>query len=194
MAAYLGLTSESRGEYHEKGSKFLAFAYPILDSQEALGHVDTLRKAHPRARHVCYAYTLGSNHLEWRVQDDGEPNGSAGLPILNQLKSANLSFVLLAVVRYFGGTKLGLPGLVNAYKSAAKDAIEHSTTAIIHEHCTLSFTITYALSPKVFGFVKKNGAIIVDSQIGETCTFTLDIIKDEKDTYLEFLSSLGIPV
>lgn len=194
MAAYLGISSESSGEYHEKGSKFLAYAFPVSDSGQAQQHVEAIRRAHPKARHVCYAYILAANQMEWRAHDDGEPNGSAGLPILNQLKSANLSFALVVVARYFGGTKLGLPGLVTAYKTAAKNALEQCTPTWMHERCAFSFTCSYDHNPKIFGFVKKNGGEIKESELGEICTFTLEIIKDEKDKYLDFLSSLGIAV
>lgn len=121
---YHSLARQSEGLYKEKGSKFLAFAYPVKTQEEIDAHLGDLRKAYYDARHVCYAWRLGPKGQPFRAADDGEPSHSAGDPILNELRSFELSDALVAVVRYFGGTKLGVGGLIRAYGTAAREAIE----------------------------------------------------------------------
>lgn len=116
--------------FKDKGSKFQAFAYPVKTEAEVKDCLQSLRKAHPKANHHCYAYRLGAGKLNARSNDDGEPSGTAGKPILNQIQSQDLTDILIVVVRYFGGTLLGVSGLINAYKTAAAEAIK---TAIIIE-------------------------------------------------------------
>lgn len=118
------LTSISEGIYKEKGSKFLAFAMPITSKEEVKKIVNRYKKEHHKAKHVCFAYRMGQ---DIRANDNGEPSGTAGRPILRQIDAANLDNVLVVVVRYFGGTLLGTGGLINAYKCAAQDAIKNSS-------------------------------------------------------------------
>ena len=126
---YLSIHQTSEGEYKEKGSKFLAFAIPCQSEMEAKDYLTELRKAHPNACHVCYAWRFGhlANTYQDRYSDDGEPSSSAGKPIFGQILSAGLTNILIAVVRYYGGTKLGVGGLINAYRSSAKAAIDEAT-------------------------------------------------------------------
>lgn len=123
MDVYLTLSGEGEAVYTEKRSKFLAFAYPISHEEEAKQHVAALKKQFYDARHICFAYVLGYDGATTRSNDDGEPSGSAGRPILGAIRSAGLTFTLVAVVRYFGGVKLGTGGLVVAYKTAATEAL-----------------------------------------------------------------------
>ncbi len=123
---YKTIEEPSTGIYKEKGSKFLAFAYPVKSDSEIKPVIEELKKKYFDARHHCYAYILGYDKSAWRVNDDGEPSGTAGKPIYGQLQSFDLTNVLLVVVRYFGGVKLGVSGLINAYKSAAKDSLENA--------------------------------------------------------------------
>lgn len=120
---YLTIVSPSEGIYKEKGSKFLAFAYPAGSQEEIKNILDGIRKEHHEARHHCYAWMLGKERTNWRANDDGEPSGTGGRPILGQINSHNLTNILIVVSRYFGGTLLGVSGLINAYKTAAADAI-----------------------------------------------------------------------
>jgi len=120
---YLTIKEQAKGIYKEKGSKFLAFAYPVDSEDEALNIIDNLRKEYFDAKHHCYAYSLGAKQKYYQTHDDGEPRHTAGDPILNQIRSFNVSDVLVIVVRYFGGTKLGKSGLIDAYKSATKEAL-----------------------------------------------------------------------
>ncbi|BDD11119.1 hypothetical protein FUAX_35510 [Fulvitalea axinellae] len=122
---YLTLAGESEGLYKEKGSKFLAYAYPVETEEEIKEKVEALRKRYYDARHHCYAWVLGKDQKRFRANDDGEPGHSAGDPILGQIRSFDLTNTLIVVVRYFGGTKLGVPGLVHAYKVSAAEAIEN---------------------------------------------------------------------
>lgn len=120
---YNMISGPSTGEFKDRGSKFLAYAFPVHTEDEVKIHLQELRKKHYDARHHVYAYIIGPDKASWRANDDGEPSGSSGKPIHGQLLSFDLTNTLIVVVRYFGGTKLGIPGLINAYRSAAKDAI-----------------------------------------------------------------------
>ena len=124
---YKTIAAPSEGLYKEKGSKFLAFAYPVRNLDEVKAHLEQLRKDYFDARHHCYAYILGPCKDAFRANDDGEPSGTGGRPIHGQLLSADLTDTLIVVVRYFGGILLGASGLANAYKAAARDAIDHAT-------------------------------------------------------------------
>ncbi len=123
---YRMLSQPSTGEFKDRGSKFLAYAFPVRSADEVKIRLEELRKKHYDARHHVYAYIFGVDKANWRANDDGEPSGSSGKPIHGQLLSFDLTNTLIVVVRYFGGTKLGIPGLINAYRSAAKDAIEQA--------------------------------------------------------------------
>lgn len=120
---YKSIAEPSRGLFRDNGSRFLAFAWPVESEEEVKQIVASLRKEYHDARHHCYAYRLGKDGQFWRANDDGEPSGSAGRPILGQIDSAGLSDVLVVVVRYFGGIKLGIPGLIRAYKTSTSDAL-----------------------------------------------------------------------
>jgi uncharacterized YigZ family protein len=123
---YRTIVSPSKGIYKEKGSRFLSLAVPVSEPDEIKPIIDKLRKEHHEARHHCYAYMLGYERLVWRVNDDGEPSGTAGRPILGQINSSGLTNIVIVVSRYFGGTLLGVSGLINAYRTAAASAIENS--------------------------------------------------------------------
>lgn len=120
---YKSIAEPSRGLFRDNGSRFLAFAWPVESEEEVKQIVSSLRKEYHDARHHCYAYRLGKDGQLWRANDDGEPSGSAGRPILGQIDSAGLSDVLVVVVRYFGGIKLGIPGLIRAYKTSTSEAL-----------------------------------------------------------------------
>lgn len=138
---YLTLASPAQGLYKEKGSKFLAFAYPVETEQEIKEIIEKLRKEYYDARHHCYAYVLGARQEIYRANDDGEPSSTAGKPIHGQILSYGLTNVLVVVVRYFGGTKLGTSGLINAYKTATNDALGQARTIekIVMRQYELSF-------------------------------------------------------
>lgn len=134
---YTSIASPSRGLYKDQGSRFISFAFPVETELQVKELVDSLKKEYHDARHHCYAYRLGLDGSKYRMNDDGEPSSTAGRPIMSQIDSAGLSDVLIVVVRYFGGIKLGVPGLIKAYKTAAQDALSQArkiekTEAVIY--------------------------------------------------------------
>lgn len=157
---YCTIESSSIAEFKDRGSRFIAYAFPIDDIasfKEKLAH---LKKEHPKAAHHCFAYRLGLGGLAYRVSDDGEPSGSAGRPILGQIDSKQLTNVLVVVVRYFGGTLLGVPGLINAYKTCTAQALEN--TAIIQKPVLVDFRVQfdYTQMNEVMRVLKKYGCRI----------------------------------
>ena len=179
MDTYQTIAASSEGIYKEKGSKFLAFAYPIFSEDEFKTHLVQLKKDYHDARHHCYAFKLGLTENEYRYSDDGEPNNSAGKPIYGQILSKNITNVGIIVVRYFGGTKLGVGGLVTAYKEAATDALNN---AIIIEQTVNNFyqiTFDYPVMSEVMNFIKKH-ELIVSKQIFENnCLIEFSIRQTE---------------
>lgn len=147
MDSYKTIKSASEGLFKDKGSKFLAYAYPFKNESELKNIIEPLRKEHFKAVHFCYAYRIGLDKNDFRVNDDGEPSGSAGRPILNVLLSKEITNILVVVVRYWGGTLLGVPGLINAYKSATEEAIANAE--IIEKTVNNIYQIT-------FGYVQMN--------------------------------------
>ena len=126
--SYIGIADVSEGLYKDKGSRFIAYAYPVVSEEDVKPLVDALKKEHHAARHHCYAYRIGMDGSVFRANDDGEPSGTAGRQILGAIDSAGLSDVLVVVVRYFGGILLGVPGLIRAYREAAADALANAVT------------------------------------------------------------------
>jgi uncharacterized YigZ family protein len=171
--SYLTIAKPAEGLYKDKGSKFISWAYPVKDLEEIKSHLASLKEAHPKARHICYGYRLGFTQEEARSNDDGEPSGSAGKPILNTILSHNVHYVLVAVVRYFGGTLLGVPGLIHAYKEGAIDAL---AKAEIYEKEPMEFLtvqFSYAQMNEVMKIVKKFPIQILDQEVNNTCTYQL---------------------
>lgn len=154
---YHTIISPSQGLYKEKGSKFLAFAFPVTSVEEVKQHLDRLRKEYFDARHHCYAYVLGPTKEAYRVNDDGEPSGTGGRPIHGQLQSADLTNTLIVVVRYFGGILLGASGLANAYKAAARDAINNATIVEKTIDVTYRLFFEYPLMNEVMRILKEQG-------------------------------------
>lgn len=151
---YKTLAAPSEGLYKEKGSKFLAFAYPVRTLDEVKAHLERLRKDYFDARHHCYAYILGPRKDTFRANDDGEPSGTGGRPIHGQLLSADLTDTLVVVVRYFGGILLGASGLANAYKTAARDAIDHATIVERTIDCRYRLSFAYEAMNDVMRILK----------------------------------------
>lgn len=153
---FLTLQSPSEGNHTDRGSKFLAFAHPVQNEQEAQFVLQTIKKQHPKARHYCTALRLFSNGTLERFNDDGEPSGSAGRPMMGQLIKNNLTNVFLVVVRYFGGTKLGIPGLIEAYKSSAAQAISNGTIIEKQIMVIIKLTMAYEDFPAFLNFCIQN--------------------------------------
>lgn len=190
---YYTINSKQIGEgyYTEKRSKFLAFACHVETVEEAMKLVSEYRKKYYDARHCCYAYMVGSEHDEFRANDDGEPSSTAGKPILGQINSHNLTNILVCVVRYFGGVKLGTGGLIVAYRTAADDAIEH---AIIEERIveeSVSYQFTYPMMNGVMKIVKEMQPRIVSQNFDNDCSIVLAIRKSKASELKNRLEQLA---
>ena len=169
------IAAPSEGTYTEKRSKFLAFAFPVSTVEEVKELVDAHTKKYYDARHVCYAYMLGHERLVFRANDNGEPSGTAGKPILGQINSNELTDILIIVVRYFGGVKLGTSGLIQAYKAAAAEAIAAATIVekTVDEQITVAFE--YTLMNQVMRVVKEVEPAILSQTFDNDCQMTLAI-------------------
>ena len=175
------------GEFKSLNSKFIAYLFPF-DSKEKLTPILTqLKKEHPKARHWCYAYRIGYDNEEFRANDDGEPNGTAGKPILNQLYSHEVKNALIVVVRYFGGTKLGVPGLIEAYKEAAHDALKKANFIFENEKFEINITMSMSKYYQSMPYIKKNNITIILEEM-DTNAIHL-VVKGSKEA-LDGLESL----
>lgn len=192
---FLTISDISEGLYKEKGSKFLAFAIPVTDVEEVKEHISDFRKMYHDARHVCYAYMLGSEAKEFRANDDGEPSGTAGRPILGIIQSNNLTNVLIVVVRYFGGTKLGTSGLINAYKEASADAVQNNQIVEKTVDEMVKIRFEYPFMNDVMRIVKEESPTIVEQSFDMDCFMSLQIRKRDMPklrSRLEKVESLDV--
>ena len=179
----------------EKQSKFYGYAFPISDIESVKFSIDSLKKMHHSARHFCYAYQIGVQDLVYRVNDDGEPRNSAGTPIYGQIQSFELTNILIVVVRYFGGTKLGIGGLVSAYKECAKLTIESNTIIIKEITIKVQIKFDYLLMNKVMRVIKENNLKILNQQMDTSCVFELLTTKQNNDIVCDqFNRHLGIVI
>ena len=171
----------AEGFYKEKGSKFHSYAYAVWSVEEVEEKLEEIKKLHPKARHICYAYRLRPVDQQFRVNDDGEPSGTAGKPIFNQIMSAELHVILVGVVRYFGGTKLGASGLIRAYKTAAEDAIQQLETVEKYDTLPYQINFEYGMMGDLMNVLKQLKIELMDKQ------FNLKphlIVEFRKSTYL----------
>ena len=178
MAEYLTIAAPAEAQYTEKRSRFLAFALPVRDAAEARAAVADLQRRYHDARHVCWAYMLGSARTDFLSNDNGEPSGTAGKPILGQINSLGLTDVLVAVVRYFGGIKLGTSGLIVAYRTAARMALEAAPAVVRHDMARITFHFPYAAMNDAMKLTRDFDVTVVDRQFDNTCRMTLDIDAD----------------
>ena len=187
---YRTIKGPAEGLYKEKGSKFLAFAFPVRSTDEVKQHLEALRKEYFDARHHCYAYILGPSKDVYRVNDDGEPSGTGGRPIHGQLLSADLTDTLIVVVRYFGGVLLGASGLANAYKTAARDAIEHSE--IVEKTIDVRYRLQfeYVLMNDVMRIVKEFGLTPMNQDYNLDCRFELSVRQSQSVRLYDALAKL----
>ena len=188
--SYLTITKPSEGIYKEKGSKFIAFAYPVFSEEEFKEHIQQLKKDYHDARHHCYAFRLGADHNAYRYSDDGEPSSTAGKPIFGQIQSFELTNIAIVVVRYFGGTKLGVGGLITAYKAAAQDAIKNA--AIIERTVDNFYKIEfeYDIMSEVMNFVKQNQLEVTSQNLEEKGTIFFRIRQSNADLTLDQLKKI----
>ena len=173
IATYKTIASVAQAEFKDKGSRFISFAYPIRVEEEAKRYVSTLREKHYKAKHWCYAYRLGVYGTRFRANDDGEPAGSAGRPILGQIDSAGLTDVLIIVVRYFGGTLLGVSGLIHAYKTAAAEVLSIAEVIEKNIEKTVWLRCEYAYLNEVIRITRQNRGSIIKQDLQLDCKLTV---------------------
>lgn len=188
---YLTIQDKSEGIYTEKRSKFLAFAHPVETIEEIKDLLTDYKKKYYDARHVCYAYMLGPERTDFRVNDDGEPSSTAGKPILGQINSRELTNILVVVIRYFGGVKLGTSGLIVAYREAAAEALSAATVIEKTIEETVTFTFPYVMMNSVMRVVKELNPRIVEQKYDETCIITLAIKRSMAPMLEERLNKLA---
>ena len=190
---YKTIVEETIGEgyYTEKRSKFLAFAHHIESVDEAKELVIAYRKQYYDARHCCYAYMLGTEQKAFRANDDGEPSSTAGKPILGQIISHELTDVIVFVIRYFGGVKLGTSGLINAYRTAANEALSNASVVVKQIEETIDFDFTYPMMNDVMRVVKEMQPRVIDQKFDNTCSIKLSIRKSEAEQLRMRLSKLS---
>lgn len=178
LDTYFTIAATSLGEFKEKGSKFLAYAYFVSNESDIKEKLDLLKKEHFKATHHCYAYRLGTDGKNYRANDDGEPSGTAGRPILGQIDSFGLTNVLIVVVRYYGGTKLGTSGLINAYRESAKEALSNAEKIDKIIESQLDFSVSYLKMNEVMQFLKQYEIELVTNDYSdESINFSVSVRK-----------------
>jgi uncharacterized YigZ family protein len=188
--SYLTIQAAAQGVYKEKGSKFFSFAYPVSSETEIKERINELKKEYFDARHHCFAWMLDADKSRFRAFDDGEPNHSAGDPILGQIRSKGITNVLVVVVRYFGGTKLGVGGLIAAYKAAAEDVLNNAI--IIEQQVTYTLTLRYdyADTPVIMRMIKEFDLIIVQQDFKNACIMIVSLRMGDKELLMERIKLL----
>lgn len=192
---YASIAGRSDGLFKDNGSRFIAQAYPVESEEEVKEIVGSLKKEYHDARHHCFAYRLGLDGSRWRANDDGEPSGSAGRPILGQIDAAGLSDILVVVIRYFGGIKLGIPGLIRAYKTSTADALAQAAVVekVAGKDYRLSFP--YLSMNAVMKVVKDMSLPQKDQYFAERCSMLLRVRLSQEEAFLERVSNIeGVDV
>lgn len=187
---YKEISENGEGLYKEKGSKFIAHAFKVYSEEDVKQELENLKKRYHDARHHCYAYMIGTDKSLFRANDDGEPSGTAGKPILNQILSKELTNVCIVVVRYFGGTKLGVSGLINAYKSAAREALEDCEIIEKTIDCHYALQFEYPLMNEVMRIMKEENLEQHNPKFELNCYFEIRIRKSEADRIEEKFKNL----
>lgn len=176
--------------FKDKNSKFFGYAFPVKTEEAVKQHIEDLKKQHHQARHWCYAYQIGTETITYRANDDGEPNNSAGMPIYGQIQSFDVTNVLIVVVRYFGGVKLGVGGLINAYKTGAQMALEASkiVTRTINIEYLISFD--YKNMNKVMRVIKEKNLKVINQKLELDCQITISVRKKEAQTIFKIFDTI----
>jgi len=191
---YRTIEKPAEGIFRDRGSKFLAYAFPVNTENELKNIQPKLKAEHPKANHHCYALRLGIDRSVFRINDDGEPSGTAGRPILNTLLSRDLTNIVVIVVRYFGGTLLGVPGLINAYKSATEEVLKQAV--IIEKTANDIYTIDfdYLQMNEVMKIIKEDNLIIINQAFDNNCSIQISIRKTYVNQILAKLSKLNATI
>ncbi|MBC7655451.1 MAG: YigZ family protein [Oligoflexus sp.] len=187
---YKTIFKPAEGIFKDKGSKFLAFAYPFIQEQDLKNIIASLKNEHSKARHFCFAYRLTADRNIFRINDDGEPSGTAGRPILNTLLSNDLTNILVVVVRYFGGTLLGIPGLINAYKKATEDAISQAIIIQKTVQDIYQLFFDYLQMNEVMKIVKDDNLEVIDQNFDLTCQMKIAINQSELSKIIDKLEKI----
>lgn len=188
--AYRTIAAPSEAVFREKMSRFLSFAFPVFSAEEARRRIAAVQNEYHDARHVCWAYMLGADCKEFQSNDNGEPSGTAGKPILGQIRSFELSNVVICVVRYFGGIKLGTSGLIAAYREAARLALDAAEIVERHETADITFSFPYLAMNDVMRLVKQSSAEIVSQSFDNSCEMTLRLPREAAETLKARLEDL----
>ncbi len=188
--SYKTISKLSEGLYKEKGSKFLSFAHPVKSLEEIKVILDRYKKEYYDSRHVCYAYMLGAERNIFRANDDGEPSGTAGRPILGQINSYNLTNILVIVVRYFGGVLLGTGGLVTAYKEATIEALENAVIVEKKFKKTFLLEFDYQKMSEVMQIVKQMDTEIIDMKMEYNCQYTIQVTQQQSVLFFEKINNI----
>ena len=188
---YKTITAPAEGLYKEKGSKFMAFAYPVEHEGQIKTHIQALRKTYFDARHHCYAYRLGTCGEVWRANDDGEPSSTGGKPILGRLVSLDLTNTLVVVIRYFGGIQLGVPGLINAYRSAAADALENAQIIEKTAGEQFVFLFHYNNMHDIMRILKDEQIEILEQNFDMECRIKVSIVKSKIEMIVKKMTEAG---
>ncbi len=191
MASYFTIAAPAEGIYREKMSKFISFAIPVSSAAEAKAEIERIRNEYHDARHVCWAYMTGAARSEYLYNDNGEPSGTAGKPILGQINSVGVTNVVVVVVRYFGGIKLGTSGLIVAYRTAAREALDAAEIVEGKEMTTLRFSFPYSAMNDVMKIMKTALVKVVDRQFDNECSMTLDMPTDDVPTLISRLTDIS---
>lgn len=178
---YRSIENISQGLFKDRGSKFIATAFPAQSEDDVKQKLEDIKKKYHDARHNCYAYRLGPGEDRWRINDDGEPSGTAGNPIMGQIRSYRLNYILIVVTRYFGGTLLGTGGLINAYRHAAKDALENASIVKKTVECSYLLNFPYAAMNKVMTFIKEYKIRQSDQNFELDCSLKIHFRASEEE-------------
>jgi uncharacterized YigZ family protein len=189
--SYKTVASLSKGIYREKGSRFVALACPVTSEDEIKEQLAKWRKEFYDAQHHCYAFRIGKDQEVYRVNDDGEPSGSAGRPIYGQILSHELTNILIVVLRYFGGTKLGIPGLINAYKTAAKEALGQASIVVKTINVSYEISYDYITMNEVMKTLKDDNATIIDQTFDNRCILSFSVRRDRIGKILSRLEKIS---
>jgi uncharacterized YigZ family protein len=188
---YLTIEKPAEGIFRDRGSKFLGYAYPIKSEQDIKVIITNLKHEHPKANHHCYAMRWSTDRSVFRLNDDGEPSGTAGRPILNTLLSRNLTNLAVVVVRYFGGTLLGVPGLINAYKTAAELALNGASVIEKTANDVYMVSFDYLQMNDIMRIIKEDSLDIMEQQFDNSCSIKISIRKMQVNTVLGKLQKLS---
>ena len=184
---YRTISEPIEGIFRDKGSKFIAYAYPIRNEEQVKEYISALKSEHTKARHHCWAFRLSPDKSVYRINDDGEPSGTAGRPILNTILSNDLTNILVVVVRYFGGTLLGVPGLINAYKMATTNALSSAQIIELTINDIYSVSFDYLQMNEIMKITKDYSLKILNQSFGNSCNIELEIPKAQLDMVLSKL-------